>query len=430
MTWKPDGLTEKQIQNKVLLVAAEFDEECQRYYMSSNPAIEKSNMTVYEYCVDWLENRKAELSANTITHYDNSIKCISLYIGGVKLKQLTPYIIQQFYNRIDNLTKKVETAIPRINIKRIMEQNNLSIYKLASIAGVAERTVKKATLKEEIHLAQATRISKALGYDTNALFIVKSTEVPYAYESINKVKRCFRAILATAKKQMIIKDNYASADYITFQKRPPTEIDCMNEEECKQFYETLIKHNNSKVKTALMLSLLMGLRRGEVAGLEWSDINFETRELSINRAYTNTKKYGPILKAPKTRSSIRKATMPHLLIEQLQSYKKEQDEERLELGDRWQDTNAVITGLDGKRIYPQTLDNWLQLVLKEAGLPKYTLHSLRHSNVTIQLMAGVPITIVASRVGHSRVSTTLDMYSHYIQSYDVTAADKLDAIFK
>ena len=149
--------------------------------------------------------------------------------------------------------------------------------------------------------------------------------MPYAYETINKVKRCFRAILATAKKQMLIRYNYAYADYITFKKKPPTEIDCMNEEECKHFYATL---------------------------------------------------------------------------------------------------------LDGARIYPDALDRWLKLVLKEAELPNYTLHSLRHSNVTIQLMAGVPITIVANRVGHSRVSTTLDMYSHFIQSYDVTAADKLDKIFK
>ena len=429
MTWKPEGLTAKQTQHELLLVEAKFDEECKKYSISSDPAMEKSKFTVYEYCVDWLENRQNELSPNTITHYENSIRYIAKYIGGVKLKKLTPYTIQQFYNKLDGLTMQVETALPRINIKNIMEQNNLSIYRLASNAGVAERTVKKVTLKEEIHLGQATKIANALGYDVKAIFTVKSTEVPYSYETINKVKRCFRAILATAKRQMLIADNYASADYITFPKKPSSEIDCMNEEECKLFYKALVNLDNKKVKTALMLSLLMGLRRGEVTGLEWSDLNFQTRELSVSRAYTNTRKYGPIIKAPKTRSSVRKATMPNILIEQLKAYKIEQDAERELLGDRWQNTNAVITGVDGKRIHPETLDKWLQDILKKAGLPKFTLHSLRHSNVTMQLMAGVPITIVANRVGHARVSTTLDMYSHFVQSYDVTAADKLDAMF-
>ena len=68
-------------------------------------------------------------------------------------------------------------------------------------------------------------------------------------------------------------------------------------------------------------------------------------------------------------------------------------------------------------------------MLKKADLPDVTLHSLRHTNITLQIAAGVPLTTVAGRAGHSRVSTTSDIYSHFIRTSDEAAATAIENIF-
>ena len=94
-------------------------------------------------------------------------------------------------------------------------------------------------------------------------------------------------------------------------------------------------------------------------------------------------------------------------------------------GDYHKLSDKVLTSEDGSLIYPWIFNNWLKKVLKAAELEPYTLHSLRHTNVTMQIAAGVPLVTVSARAGHARTSTTTDIYAHFMRSSDQMAAETI-----
>ena len=83
-----------------------------------------------------------------------------------------------------------------------------------------------------------------------------------------------------------------------------------------------------------------------------------------------------------------------------------------------------------QRIYPQTMNKWLDRVLEKTNLRHFNIHSIRHTNITLQIMAGVPVSIVSARAGHARTSTTSDIYTHFIKSVDREAEEKLNEMFQ
>ena len=101
---------------------------------------------------------------------------------------------------------------------------------------------------------------------------------------------------------------------------------------------------------------------------------------------------------------------------------------RLNAGDQWIDTDRLFTQWNGLPIYPDTITEWFPKFLERSGLPRVTLHSLRHSNATLMIAEGVDIRTVSNRLGHAQTSTTLNIYSHALKSRDQDAAEKLDAV--
>jgi integrase len=99
-------------------------------------------------------------------------------------------------------------------------------------------------------------------------------------------------------------------------------------------------------------------------------------------------------------------------------------------GDYIKESDKLFTTERGDTMNPTNLMHWLDAILKEAGLEHHSLHSLRHTNITLQLLAGVPLVTVSARAGHSKVSTTSDIYSHVVQSSDRQAAEMLDELLK
>lgn len=174
----------------------------------------------------------------------------------------------------------------------------------------------------------------------------------------------------------------------------------------------------------------MGIRRGELAGLEWKDIDFENKTMTIARSVQDIVGFGIITKEPKTENSKRTISMPDKLIEYLHEYKAWWKNQKKYLGDRLGDTDRLFCTEDSKDICPGLLRVWLQKSLARAGLPIVTLHSLRHTNITLQLMAGVDMKTVSARAGHSKASTTSDFYSHFLKNSDIHASEILNKIFE
>lgn len=98
------------------------------------------------------------------------------------------------------------------------------------------------------------------------------------------------------------------------------------------------------------------------------------------------------------------------------------------LGDKWVDTDRLFCQWNGMPIHPDTITGWFHDFIERNNLPKVTIHSLRHTNATLMIASGTDIRTIAGRLGHAQTSTTVNTYSHVIQSANRVAADKLDAM--
>jgi len=115
-------------------------------------------------------------------------------------------------------------------------------------------------------------------------------------------------------------------------------------------------------------------------------------------------------------------------MDMLKAYKQWQDNEKAEMGDKWEEHNKIFTQQNGKPIHPGTISSWYYSFIRENGFKESHLHSLRHTNATLLIASGVNVRTIASRLGHSQVSTTTNLYSHPLRTADERAADALGDI--
>lgn len=432
-TWKPvPGMSEKQIQREVIIFANQYEEQIKAASLSANgEQFMSAETTLGDFADWWLERRKNEISLSYFVNCHKSIDNIKAHIGAYKLREINPSIIQRYYDELDNRERTVVTieAKPEA-IRKRMKETGKNYMTLRYGDKINSCTLSNALRGGRVQQGFADQLAKLLETDVKKLFTITKTSTKYAFESNYVIKRTLRVILATAKKQRIIADNFASSDYINFPKRPPHEIDYMNDEDAKKFYAAAESYPDIKIKTAAELLLLTGIRRGEICGLEWDDVDFEEETITIRRSVVTVKGYGAVTKTPKTESSNRVIGISSHLVQVLREYKEWYDQYADSLGDQWIQSNRLFIKEMGDPIYPSTVEFWVDKVCQAAGLPHRTVHSLRHTNITMQIAAGVPLVTVAGRAGHARTSTTTDIYSHFLKSSDKTAAKVLENIFE
>ena len=107
-------------------------------------------------------------------------------------------------------------------------------------------------------------------------------------------------------------------------------------------------------------------------------------------------------------------------------YNVEQDNERTNLGNKWVYSGKIFVQWNGAPMFPQTPSKWFAKWLAQKELPKITFHQLRHSHASILIANGVDIATVSRRLGHAKISTTIDTYTHAIKSRDTAATNLLD----
>jgi integrase len=177
------------------------------------------------------------------------------------------------------------------------------------------------------------------------------------------------------------------------------------------------------------LALATGMRRGELLGLQWGDINLDAAELRVERSLEETKA-GLRLKSPKTKSGRRNIALPPEAVAMLRAHKVQQMETRLALGMGKPDaTTLVFSDIDGRLLKPHTVSLWRRAVVA-LKLPAVTFHALRHTHVSVLIRAGVDILTISRRMGHSKASVTLDVYGHLIGGADKAAADAIAGVLK
>lgn len=173
-----------------------------------------------------------------------------------------------------------------------------------------------------------------------------------------------------------------------------------------------------------------GMRRSEMLGLGWSDVDLDRGSASI----THTVIRGPegIVRRrdTKTRTSRRHVALDGQTVAKLKDHRKRQLEDRLAWGEGYQDSGVVFTREDGSLLRPTMVSRRFDALRGEAGLPRIRLHDVRHTWATLALSNGVPMKVVQERLGHASISITMDRYSHVLEGLDRDAAETVTrAIF-
>ena len=363
--WIPDeGMTPRQIEKEVERQKVLFEEEIKNGICPDN------KMRFVDFSKRWMEEyAKVNLTIKTYARYEIYLKRINQGIGHLKLKDITLLQLNAFYRSLE-----VEGANQR---KRYDENGNL---------------INGGKLAPKTILDHHRVISK---------------------------------ILSTAIKWGLLEKNAAiCADP---PKVPHREISCLNEDKVRKMLMLL---NNEPIQYQTMITLLVytGIRRGELCGLEWRDIDFENQVMYVCRSSQYIGNKTMITKEPKTKSGIRHFTLSKTACFLLKDYKNWQEEQKTNAGDQWKESDRLFTSWNGNPIHPDTVTDWFSKFIKRSGLPYVTLHSLRHTNATLMIAEGTDVCTISKRLGHANTATTLNIYAHALKSKDKEAANTLESV--
>ena len=241
--------------------------------------------------------------------------------------------------------------------------------------------------------------------------------------SVHHMHRILKQALARAVRWQIIPRN--PADAVDPPKVERKELSTYDLAATAQAIEVL---RGTRMLVPTVLSVLCGLRRGEIAALRWRNVDLDSGALAVVESAEQTKA-GVRYKEPKTGKG-RKVSLSPTVVEELKAWRATQAQEFLRLGLRPDGDTFVVTQADGRPLQPRSITHeWVRLSAAK-GLPRIRFHDLRHAHATHLLSAGVHPKVASERLGHSKVGITLDLYSHVMPGMQEEAAARVDAALR
>lgn len=232
-----------------------------------------------------------------------------------------------------------------------------------------------------------------------------------------------RQALQQAVKEGLLIRNVADAT------TPPTvknkQMRPLTEEELLKFFDAA---KDDRLFAAYVVAVTTGLRRGELLGLCWDCVDLEKGIITVKRQLLALKQGLVLEETTKSKSGRRSIVLTDDAIRELKAWKKRQAQEKLLLGEAYQDNGLVFCKEDGTPLDPNEFTKRFQRLLERVGLPKVRLHDLRHTHATLLLARGVHPKIVQERLGHSTITMTLDLYSHLVPGLQEAAAATLNGL--
>ena len=164
------------------------------------------------------------------------------------------------------------------------------------------------------------------------------------------------------------------------------------------------------------------MRRGEVLGLQWIDVDLDGGSLSVLHTLVSVD-YKVESSEPKTPRARRTIDLDTATAVVLREHRKSQLEQRMMMGAGYGEAGLVFARADGSVIHPQALSDRFDRLVSGSGLPRIRLHDLRHTHATMALKAGVPVKVLSERLGHASVAFTMDVYQHVLPGMQREAAE-------
>jgi integrase len=332
-------------------------------------ALDRSQ-TVGEWLDLWLANKKkAKKRDSTLDSYEGHVRnFLRPALGDIPLDRLQPEHIHDMLDLIEERNVEIELA------RKEGRRPNLpgDVRKRKTVTGGATQQRIFATLRNALNAAWRMR-----RIDTNPCHFVEMPEV----------KRVPARVWSPEQVVAFLEHTAADPLYLMFR-----------------------------------LVLLHGLRRGEVTGLRWADMQLNDMVLEVTRPLV---KVGgrTVESTPKTEAGGRFVDFDEDTAELLKRHRSKQARARLQWASAWEDNDLVFPREDGSPTNPDLVSRRFKQLLTEAGLPEITLHMGRHTAATLALEAGVDIKIVSARLGHSKTSFTQDTYQHVRRAVHRGAVD-------
>ena len=332
--------------------------------------------------------------------FDDKVKNGQYLNGNIKFKDFAKlwfrdygkeHLRERTYLRYVELSERTYAAIGHLRLDKIQPHHLLDFYKQLAEPGQNKRTGGGLSPKTIKH------------YHT---FI--------------------SSVLERAVKWQVIPDNPARR--VDTPKAPKVAIEHLDDKQALKFME-IIGTEPIEYRTIFTLLLLTGMRRSELLGLEWPDIDFDDGIIHIRRTSQYAAGKGIFTDTTKTDQSQRSISVSAEILNLLRQYRAWQTEHRLKLGDAWSpDWSShprLFTKRTGEPMHPNTPYKELQKLLERNGMDRVSIHSLRHTNATLLIGSGVDVRTVSGRLGHSQTSTTTNIYAEFLQSADKAAAESL-----
>lgn len=419
-TWTPDhGMTAKQIEKELERQKVLFEERCR-----SGQVLEGS-IKFADFAEKWFQDyAQKQLRAETLAGYRTFMKRINAAIGHIKLDRLQPHHLLSFYSNLQEIGIREDTKYKcKIDLKSYLKTQKLTKKKVTQLCNISMTTLDSICKGNNVNESSAKVLCSALSLDLYNTFEVLNKDVGLSAKTIQHYHSLISSILSTAVQWQVIASNPCT------RVRPPKlekkNARYLNEVQAAHLLE-LLETENMQYKTMIKLLLYTGFRRGELCGLEWDDIDFNNCVIHVRRSSNYVPDKGIFVDETKNATSIRCIKVPTIAFEMLQDYRRWQIEERLKVGDQWQDNNRLFTTWNGKPIHPDSITGWFHNFIIKTDLPYITVHSLRHTNATLQIAGGVPLSTISDRLGHADTATTGRIYVHAIRSADEAAAETLE----
>ncbi len=214
------------------------------------------------------------------------------------------------------------------------------------------------------------------------------------------------------------------ADAVTPPRETREEMKCWTAEQASKFLEIV---DNQTYRALYTLALLTGLRRGELLGLRWQDVNLEEQSLAVNQSIVRLHSGEIVVQTPKTKQSARTVPLTELAVSTLKEHRRLQAEHRLSLGSEYQNNDLVFASETGTPIHPGNLLRNFKKAIEKANVPAIRFHDLRHSFSSWLIEEGQELVVISRMLGHSSISVTADIYAHITTRTMKEAVDPLDA---
>ncbi|MCM1166046.1 MAG: site-specific integrase [Lachnospiraceae bacterium] len=342
--------------------AQRFADEFERECLHFGEA--NSSMRLSDFAPKYLEIANRTLSPATYEFYKLKIDSLIIpALGHLKLKDINPSHVQKFVNQLASMPKETRSGSPNKD----------------------GETISPSTVRRYLTVLQS--------------------------------------VFKQAMKLGLIADSPAKMERLTLPKAQAPKIEIFTKQEAAQMLDAL-EDEDLQFQTLIQLAIFTGARRGELVALKFSDIDFEQRKITIERAAYKIKGEPLATKAPKDNET-RTVTINESCVELLKMLKAEKIKNTQRLGSQWIGGNWVFTQWNGEMMNPMTPTKQFSKFLNRNGLKHRKFHSLRHTSATLLLYAGVNIKQVQGRLGHGDIETT-NKYLHLIEEADIEAVNKLD----